>query len=53
MQFRFPCAKVDVPKKQKCTRVYLSENLHMSLYHLQHVGADLIQVLYTSDIHCQ
>lgn len=32
---------------------YLSKKLHMGLYHFQHVGCDLIQVLDTPDIHCQ
>lgn len=31
----------------------LSKKLHMGLYHLQHVGCDLIQVLDTTDFHCQ
>lgn len=32
---------------------YLSKKLHMSLYYLQHVGCDLIQVLDAADIQCQ
>lgn len=33
--------------------LYLSKKLHMGFYYFQHVGCDLIQVLDTTDIHCQ